>query len=675
MSSQSYIYNPTERTLAAAGDGFSCPRLTTTGRTALALTAGDKGMMVYDTTLTTLCIWTGAAWEFINDNSNAIVSVKDFGAKGDGVTDDTAAIQNALDLNDNIYFPTGVYLISSPIRATRAVTIEGEQNAVVKASASFTGIAVTKSGVPFTLKAAFAIFTGNIIDTIVGSRIGENGIGVKIGNITINCNNTCDYGMWIERCPGVYVGADVTDCAYGIYLGPYCWGAVLNKNRIFRFSNTGIRISEAANGASITDAEIWGETVLGLIGIDCYGNNNGLTISGGYVEYCQTGVYLSLDTGSVNIFGVDFEAISLYCIRGNKTTAETRSLGPINVTGCYLDSTDSEIYNKGYRFIVTGCRFRDPSAAGYHYYSVDNESLFMLFGNSYDTTGGTPIPESLTGTTYVTSEYITNSILQITNKKRTEPSGAYATGWGLFNYTSVNQPEILSSSMVFQNSRQGGADLLYSGRWSVVANETNTNPSPAVYSSAGVNLQSLGGNRSFTPLSDNTHKLGNASFRWSEVFAGNGTINTSDANEKQQVRDLTDIEKSVAAQIKKHIKAFKWNDAVHLKGDKARIHVGVIAQEVQKAFVDHNLDPDEYGMICRDTWYEYNGREVLVDENKMCTVSRYEYNGVIVDEQPMDEFGKPVNGLLVIESKHPTIEKTRLGVRYDQLICFVISVM
>ena len=63
MSSQSYLFNPTERTLAAAGDGFSCPRLTTAGRTALTLTAGDKGMMVYDTTLTTLCIWTGTAWE------------------------------------------------------------------------------------------------------------------------------------------------------------------------------------------------------------------------------------------------------------------------------------------------------------------------------------------------------------------------------------------------------------------------------------------------------------------------------------------------------------------------------------------------------------------------------------------------------------------------------------
>ena len=62
MSSQSYLFNPTERTLAAAGDGFAPPRLTTVGRLALTLGPGDAGMIVYDTTAGMPYWWNGIAW-------------------------------------------------------------------------------------------------------------------------------------------------------------------------------------------------------------------------------------------------------------------------------------------------------------------------------------------------------------------------------------------------------------------------------------------------------------------------------------------------------------------------------------------------------------------------------------------------------------------------------------
>ncbi|WP_288659545.1 MULTISPECIES: tail fiber domain-containing protein [Pseudomonas] len=40
------------------------------------------------------------------------------------------------------------------------------------------------------------------------------------------------------------------------------------------------------------------------------------------------------------------------------------------------------------------------------------------------------------------------------------------------------------------------------------------------------------------PASDNVHSLGNASFRYSQLFASTGTINTSDEREKENIQDL-----------------------------------------------------------------------------------------------------------------------------------------
>jgi len=65
------------------------------------------------------------------------VSIKDFGAVGDGVTDDTTAINNALALGGCVIFPSGTYLVSTINLTTIKTTILSE-NAILLGKATGT---------------------------------------------------------------------------------------------------------------------------------------------------------------------------------------------------------------------------------------------------------------------------------------------------------------------------------------------------------------------------------------------------------------------------------------------------------------------------------------------------------------------------------------------------------
>jgi hypothetical protein len=108
---------------------------------------------------------------------------------------------------------------------------------------------------------------------------------------------------------------------------------------------------------------------------------------------------------------------------------------------------------------------------------------------------------------------------------------------------------------------------------------------------------------------NSTVQLGSAAFRWTELFAVNGVINTSDEEQKQDIRDITTAERAVATSLKGMLKAYRWKQAVQEKGENARIHFGIIAQDVAKAFQAQGLDADKYGMFCKDSWVDDQGKE------------------------------------------------------------------
>ena len=108
---------------------------------------------------------------------------------------------------------------------------------------------------------------------------------------------------------------------------------------------------------------------------------------------------------------------------------------------------------------------------------------------------------------------------------------------------------------------------------------------------------------------DNTRDLGQSNYRWDDVFATNGTIQTSDENEKQDIASATAKELNVAKKLSALFKTFRWKDKVTEKGDKARTHSGIIAQDIQSAFSAEGLDASNYGLFTSDTWTNEEGKE------------------------------------------------------------------
>jgi hypothetical protein len=88
---------------------------------------------------------------------------------------------------------------------------------------------------------------------------------------------------------------------------------------------------------------------------------------------------------------------------------------------------------------------------------------------------------------------------------------------------------------------------------------------------------------------DNAIDWGYSSVRFDDIYATNGTIQTSDRNEKQDIEELSDAETRVAVAAKGLLRKFRWKDSVVDKGDEARIHFGIIAQDLQAAFDSRRL--------------------------------------------------------------------------------------
>jgi len=110
---------------ASQGDATELTNKVSAVESDLVTTNTELNKVKLDTGITATAKLSGVARTQAEKNSDT-VSVKDFGAKGDGATDDTQALKNALLSGaKNIYVPEGVYCISDTLKVPKNVKLNG----------------------------------------------------------------------------------------------------------------------------------------------------------------------------------------------------------------------------------------------------------------------------------------------------------------------------------------------------------------------------------------------------------------------------------------------------------------------------------------------------------------------------------------------------------------------
>jgi hypothetical protein len=124
-----------------------------------------------------------------------------------------------------------------------------------------------------------------------------------------------------------------------------------------------------------------------------------------------------------------------------------------------------------------------------------------------------------------------------------------------------------------------------------------------------------------------------------------GTSTTSDGREKRNIEELNEAELRVATRCKSLLRKYQRTEALELKGDDARLHFGIIAQDLEEAFAAEGLDANRYAMFLEDTWY--------------------------VTEEDGEIY--PVLEAVPEELREDAIQKSLKGIRYEQLLAFIIA--
>lgn len=168
------------------------------------------------------------------------VNVKDFGAKGDGTTDDTTSIQNAVtsaqSSNKGVFFPPGTYLHNNVL--------------------TFGSIAVTGSGATCTLQAGDPNNTAVIL---TGANASIKNIVISSTGLTGSSNGTHPKTATVL----VQTATQFTVANDTIVQGPGRWGVMLQKSSVGNVSAIAFDGQGTAGNAGVVIDGCFNVSILG----------------------------------------------------------------------------------------------------------------------------------------------------------------------------------------------------------------------------------------------------------------------------------------------------------------------------------------------------------------------------------------------------------------------------
>jgi len=143
-----------------------------------------QGSLFYDNLDKKIYMYNNGALISIADLLKDWVCVKDYGAKGNGISDDSTAFQKAINTGKNVYIPDGNYLIGSTIVLTSNIIISGGNNTVL--------IPKIENG-SYTLPAIFSSHEGLTSNNFTGNCIVTDGSETRENVIIQNINFQFDH--------------------------------------------------------------------------------------------------------------------------------------------------------------------------------------------------------------------------------------------------------------------------------------------------------------------------------------------------------------------------------------------------------------------------------------------------------------------------------------------------